>query len=64
MHEGVRGLARLRDQVGPERVLFGSHFPLFHWEAASLKIRETGLSDADARAIMTTNARALLPLAA
>jgi len=64
MHEGVRGLARLRDQIGPERVLFGSHFPLFHWEAAALKIRETGLSDADARGIMFTNARALLPLAA
>jgi len=64
MHEGVRGLARLRDQVGPERVLFGSHFPLFHWQSAALKIRETGLSDADANAIMTTNARALLPVAA
>jgi predicted TIM-barrel fold metal-dependent hydrolase len=64
MHEGVRGLARLRDQVGHDRVLFGSHFPLFHWQAAALKIRETGLSDADARAIMITNARALLPLAA
>ena len=62
MHEGVRGLGRLRDQVGPERALFGSHFPLFHWQAAALKIRETGLSDADARAIMSTNARALLPL--
>ena len=62
MHEGVRGLARLRDQIGPERVLFGSHFPLFHWQAAALKIRETGLSDADSRAMMSTNARALLPL--
>jgi predicted TIM-barrel fold metal-dependent hydrolase len=62
MHEGVRGLARLRDQIGPERVLFGSHFPLFHWQAAALKIRETGLSDTDARAIMSTNARALLPI--
>jgi predicted TIM-barrel fold metal-dependent hydrolase len=62
MHEGVRGLGRLRDQVGPDRVLFGSHFPLFHWQAAALKIRETGLSDADARAIMSTNARALVPL--
>jgi predicted TIM-barrel fold metal-dependent hydrolase len=51
----------LRDQIGPHRVLFGSHFPLFHWESAALKIRETGLSDADARAIMITNARALLP---
>jgi predicted TIM-barrel fold metal-dependent hydrolase len=61
MHEGVRGLGRLRDQVGLERVLLGSHFPLFYWQAAALKIRETGLSDADARAIMSTNARALLP---
>jgi uncharacterized protein len=61
IHEGVRGLARLRDQIGPQRVLFGSHFPLFHWESAALKIRETGLSDADAQAILSTNARALLP---
>jgi uncharacterized protein len=64
MHEGVRGLGRLRDQVGPQRVLFGSHFPLFHWQAAALKIRETGLSDAEGQVIMTTNPRALLPLAA
>lgn len=61
MLENVGALARLRDRLGINHILFGSHFPLFYLESALLKIREAGLSDAEARAVLTTNARALLP---
>ena len=60
MLEGVGGVARLLDQIGPERVLFGSHFPLFTWESARLKVTESGLDDARARAVLSENARRLL----
>src|SRR5207248_2071061 len=59
MLENVGALARLRDRVGGDRVVFGSHFPLFYLESALLKVKEAGLSDADARAVLSENARAL-----
>jgi len=58
MLENVGALARLRDRVG-DRVLFGSHFPLFYLESALLKVKEADLSAADARAVFAENARAL-----
>jgi predicted TIM-barrel fold metal-dependent hydrolase len=60
MLENVGALARLRERVG-DRVVFGSHFPLFYLESALLKVKEAGLSDADARAILAENVRALRP---
>jgi len=60
MVERVRGVATLARQISPARVVFGSHFPLFYLESASLKMREAGLSDADFRAISEGNARRLL----
>jgi predicted TIM-barrel fold metal-dependent hydrolase len=42
MWEGVEGIARLVEELPAERILFGSHFPLFHFEAAALKIQESG----------------------
>jgi len=60
MLEGVGGVARLADQVGVERILFGSHFPLFTWEAARLKVAESGLDPSRERAILSENARRLL----
>ena len=61
MLENVGAVARLRDRLGIDRILFGSHFPLFYLESALGKVREAGLSDAEAKAILVTNARALLP---
>jgi predicted TIM-barrel fold metal-dependent hydrolase len=59
--EGVGGLAKMLQRVGRERVLFGSHFPLFYPEAALLKIRESALKEEEAQAVQHANARALLP---
>ncbi len=60
MLERVGGVARLAEQVGPERVLFGSHYPFFYFESALLKMRESPLDELDRRAILFGNARGLL----
>ena len=59
MVERVRGVATLARQISPERVVFGSHFPLFYVESAVLKMREAGLREEDFRAICEGNARRL-----
>lgn len=60
MLEGAEGVARLLDVVAPGRVLFGSFFPLFYYEAAVLKLQEAGLPGPLARAIREENAGRLL----
>lgn len=60
MVEGLGGVARFLEKAGPGAVLFGSHFPLFYLESARLKVRESGLSEADAEALQSGNARRLL----
>jgi predicted TIM-barrel fold metal-dependent hydrolase len=57
MLEGVAGLERLIAQVGPDRLLFGSHAPLFYAEAAHLKLKESALTPEQAEAIRQGNAR-------
>jgi predicted TIM-barrel fold metal-dependent hydrolase len=59
MLEGVVGLERLVAQVGPDRLLFGSHAPLFYAEAAHLKLKESVLTPEQAEAIGQGNARRL-----
>jgi predicted TIM-barrel fold metal-dependent hydrolase len=61
MLEGVAGVANLLTQVSPERVLFGSHAPLFYFESALLKLKESPLAAPQLRALREENARRLLP---
>ena len=60
MVEGVGGVARLMQNVSPERVLFGSNYPLFYFESALLKVQESGLTEAQKKVIFEDNARRLL----
>ena len=60
MVEGAGGVGRLVKKVSPSRVLFGTHFPLFYFESAVLKVREAELTDAERQAILESNARRLL----
>lgn len=59
--EGVGGLINLLRAFPIERVLFGSHAPLFYFEAAQLKLKESALSPPELKAIQSDNARRLLP---
>jgi predicted TIM-barrel fold metal-dependent hydrolase len=61
MQEGVNGVETLLKSAPVERVLFGSLSPLFYFEAALLKLRESPLATPQVRAICETNARRLLP---
>jgi len=58
--EGIEGIARLVERLPPERVLFGSHFPLFHFEAALLKMQESGLPEDKKSMLFEDNARRML----
>ena len=60
MLEGVTGVAKLIEQIGAERIVFGSHAPFFTWESAALKIQESGLDAAAERLILSGNAERLL----
>lgn len=54
--EGIAGLARLLKTVPLERILLGSHFPFFSWEAAKLKLQESALARFQVEAITEKNA--------
>jgi uncharacterized protein len=58
--DSIGCVARLVEQTSPSRVVLGSHYPFFYFEAAFLKVREAGLPDDQARAVLEGNARALL----
>lgn len=59
MLEGVGGVSRLIEQTVAERILFGSHFPFFHHESATLKLRESPLAQPHLNAVARENAEKL-----
>ena len=60
MPDGLLDLNALIELIGRERVVFGSHSPMFYFESAELKIREAGLDESTAALIRAGNARRLL----
>jgi len=56
MLEQLMGLKVLVDAVGIERVVFGSYSPMFYFESAFLKLRESDLSASQTAAILSENA--------
>lgn len=58
--EGVGGVANLLTQISPRRVLFGSHAPLFYFESALLKLKESALNEEQEHTVRSENARRLL----
>ena len=60
MVEGVGGVAHLAQKISIQRLLFGSNYPLFYFESALLKVRESGFEDGDRRSLLEENARRLI----
>lgn len=60
MLEGIGGVGKLVKEIPVERVLFGSHAPMFYFQAALLKLKESVLSAEQLVGIQTANARRLL----
>ncbi len=61
MLEGVGGVGTVLQTFPVERLLFGSHFPLFYYESALNKLHESALRPEQERAVRGQNARLLLP---
>ena len=59
MLEGVGGNANLIGQVPIQRVLFGSRAPLFYFDSALLKLKESPFSEEQLTAIRRDNAKRL-----
>ena len=60
MVERVGAVSRLAEVVSFPRVLFGSNYPLFYLESALLKMKESGLTEAQTKAVSEENARRIL----
>ncbi|WP_373649542.1 amidohydrolase family protein [Schlesneria sp. DSM 10557] len=59
MLEGVDRVGALASKVSPQRILLGSHAPLFYVESAVLKLQETTLPTQIIELIRQTNAQEL-----
>jgi hypothetical protein len=62
MIEGLGGISRWLAELPLERILFGSHAPLFYFPSAALKLKESSLTPSQVRAITFANAARLLAL--
>ncbi|MEX2261403.1 MAG: amidohydrolase family protein [Bryobacteraceae bacterium] len=60
MLERAGSVARLAAQVSFQRVLFGSYYPFYYWESALLKVQESGLTEAQTKAVFEDNARRVM----
>jgi hypothetical protein len=60
MLEGAGGVGRLVHGIGLEHVVFGSLAPLFYFESALLKLRESELAGFQLEAIAADNAKRML----
>jgi len=58
--EGIGGVGKLADQLGPERLLFGTHAPLLYLDSSVLKMREADLADEARDLILGGNAQRIL----
>jgi predicted TIM-barrel fold metal-dependent hydrolase len=62
--DGIEGTARLLDRLPPERAVFGSNYPLFSFDAALLKVQESGLAEERKEMLREGNASRILSGAA
>lgn len=60
MREGPYAVQRAVAGTNQDRLVFGSHSPLFYFESAALKMKEAGLTENQIRAICETNPRSFL----
>lgn len=60
MLEGVEGLANLLPQLPPDRLCFGSYAPVFYFESAQLKLKESVLTADQLSAVCSRSAVSLL----
>mgnify|MGYP003346824416 FL=1 len=60
MLESVAGVEKFVQQVPIERIMFGSHSPLFYWQSARLKLDESELAASQLKSIASENALRLL----
>ena len=60
MREGPYAVKNALKAVGENRLVLGSHAPLFYFESAVLKMKEAGLTEVQTKAIGESNARGFL----
>jgi predicted TIM-barrel fold metal-dependent hydrolase len=60
MREGPYAVTRAVAAAGLDRIVFGSHAPLFYVDSAVLKMKEAGFSAKQVRAVCETNPKVFL----